>query len=108
MTTAKMPRWSLGELRALAKHGMVRPTKESERFLVSYYDADPKEVIAAVMGQMTDDDFVRSYELVGRPGTMADVYVGGSYGESEWYVKALIEDDALSLQMRSMALDGLR
>ena len=37
---------------------------------------------------------------------MADVYVGGWYDDTEWYVKAFIEGDNLTLQIWSMAWDG--
>ena len=37
---------------------------------------------------------------------MADVYVGGCYDDTEWYVKAFIDKGGVELQIWSMCWDG--
>ncbi len=106
MMTCNRPSYALGDIKEMAANGRLRPTKKAERFLLSHYDADPCETIATVVSQLTEEDFAGSFELADRPGTMADVYVGGCHFDTEWYVKAIIEDEAVSLQVWTMLWEG--
>ena len=101
------PAYPLDKVKELAQNGRFRPTMRGLSYLDERYgDEGPKHVIKEVISELEERDFVKSIELRNRPGVMADVYIGGWYDDTEWYVKAFIEDDSLTLQIWSMAWDG--
>ena len=106
MKVSGKPSYSLEEMKALVSADRFRPTQRVQRFLISHYDEDPWLLAKKIFSGIGESDFVKSFELKGRPGVMADVYVGGCYDEQEWYVKAFIEGGELEVQLWSMCWDG--
>ena len=107
MKTSSKPGYSLAEMKELARTGRFRPTGRVFDYLDEHYgEVGPKKVIMEVVSELDEEDFVKSVELRNRPGVMADVYVGGWYDDTSWYVKAFIEDESLTLMVWSLAWDG--
>ena len=106
MKVSRKPSYSLDEMKRLVADNRFRPTQRVERFLISHYDDDPWELAKEIFFSIQEADFVKSFELRGRPGVMADVYVGGCYDNQEWYIKAFIENGELEVQLWSMCWDG--
>lgn len=100
------PAYKLEDMQKLAEEHKAVPTYRVARFLNEHYAEDLEELISKVLESLEEKDFIKSVELINRPGTMADVYAGGWYDKTEWYVKAFIEDDKLTLQVWSMCWDG--
>ena len=104
--SSSKPTYSLEEMKRLVSEGEYDLSSKAFKFIVNRYDASPKDIVSTVFAELSDDDFVKSFELNNLPGTMADVYVGGCYDDTEWYVKAFIDEGSLMLQIWSMCWDG--
>lgn len=107
MRSSSKPTYSLSEMKSLVESDRFMPTLRVLSYLDErYHRIGAADVIKEVISELTERDFVKSVELRNRPGTMADVYVGGWYDDTEWYVKAFIEAGNLTLQVWSMSWDG--
>ena len=105
--SSRKPTYPLEDLKELAIKGKFRSTLRVNCYIETRYpESDLRKVVAGVFKSLSEDDFVKSVELKNRPGTMADVYAGGWYDSEEWYVKAFIENETLTLQIWSMCWDG--
>lgn len=103
--TASSPKYSLDTIKELTLSGNAQITKRAFSWLLSHYP-HPEKVIEEVISQLQPDDFWKSIELRERPGTVADVYIGASFDDSEWYVKVFIADKKPIVHIWSMAWDG--
>ena len=72
------PTYSLRVIKELTSSGNARATIRAYSWLKSHYE-DPRKVIETVIAQLQPEDFWKSFELNDRPGTMADVYIGGPW-----------------------------
>ncbi len=107
MKVSSEPSYSLDEMKKLVRQGSYRPTLRVADFIDSHYRDDEIEaIIEKVFLSLTESDFYKSFELRNLPGTMADVYIGGCYDDTEWYVKAFIDTSGVELQIWSMCWDG--
>lgn len=106
VNSSSKPTYSLEEMKKLVSEGDYALSARAAGFLMNRYEVDPEVIVEAVFEDLTDDDFVKSFELNNMVGTMADVYIGGCYDETEWYVKAFINKSGLKLQIWSMCWDG--
>lgn len=108
MKVSSKPSYSLAEMKRLVRRGRYSPTLRVAYFIDSHYEeVGVDEVVEKVFLSLKEDDFVKSFELKNLPGTMADVYVGGCYDNTEWYVKAFIDKGGVELQIWSMCWDGV-
>ena len=107
MKVSRKPSYSLEEMKALVDEGAYMPSGRVVGFIAGRYpDLDVDEVVRTVFSELRDDDFSKSVELSNLPGTMADIYVGGCYDDTEWYVKAFIDGGRLNVLIWSMCWDG--
>ena len=107
MKISSKPCYSLKEMKRLVENGDYSPTLRVADFIDRHYGENwIDEVVEKVFSSLREDDFVKSFELKNLPGTMADVYVGGCYDDTEWYVKAFIDKGGVELQIWSMCWDG--
>lgn len=107
MKVSREPSYSLEKMKELVNKGSFQQTTRVSGWLFSHYpDLKPRQVTKIVFSDLTELDFVKSVELTNRPGIMADIYVGSDYDDTEWYVKAFIEQGELRVQVWSMCWDG--
>ncbi len=107
MKISNRPTYPLEDMKALVAAGKFRPTMRVMSYLKNHYtDVAPEKVVERVFESLSEDDFLKSVELTQRPGIMADVYAGGWYDDTEWYVKAFIENESITMQIWTLAWDG--
>ena len=108
MKVSREPSYSLEKMKELVRQGSFYQSTRVANYLRSHYKkVTPSEIARIVFSDLTELDFVKSVELINRPGTMADIYIGSDFDDVEWYVKAFIEEDELMVQIWSMCWDGV-
>ena len=106
MKKSNRPSYPLDKLKSLIERGRFAPTIRVYNYLDRKYDDSPEKVIREVFNSLEAEDFFKSEELRNRPGIMADIYIGGYYDDTDWYVKAFIEHDELEVQIWSLCHNG--
>lgn len=101
------PEYDLDEVIDLAEKGNLRFRRRARSFLTHHYGANLKQTALKVLKSLCHDDFKECVELNHLPGTYADVYIGGTYDDIEWYVKFYVDETGSQVvDIWSMVWDG--
>lgn len=101
------PAYDLVKAIALVGSGDVRFRRRARAFLENHYGTDLISTAKCVLESLEPSDFKECVELEYMPGTYADVYIGGTYDDIEWYVKFYIDEAGSQVvDIWSMVWDG--
>ena len=101
------PAYDLDEVRRLVRNGEVRYRKRPRAFLENHYGCALNETALGVLESLETSDFKECVELKFKPGTYADVYRGGSFDDTEWYVKYFVDETGPQIvDIWTMVWDG--